>query len=142
MRGGRIGRWTVVTAALTAAVGCGARAEPPPVSPQLGAAFTLAPGETARLDQDRLTVTFGEVPADSRCPAGTDCVWEGDATVIAEAAAGGQSSRHELHTNRRFPTGATVGRYRIELVALRPSRPGIGMVPAPDYRAELLVTAQ
>ncbi|MEU4840375.1 hypothetical protein [Nocardia testacea] len=142
MRSRRIGRWAVVTVALTAALGCGASAEPPPVSPRLGAPFTLAPGETARLDRDRLTVSFGEVPADSRCPAGPTCVWEGDATVVIEVAVGSRSSRHELHTNGRFATGAAVGGYRIELVALRPSRPESAVVPAADYRAELLVTAQ
>jgi hypothetical protein len=142
MRAKRIGRWAVVAGILAAAAGCGASAGPPPVSPQLGTEFTLAPGETARLDDDRLTVSFEEVTVDSRCPAGTACVWEGDATVVTAVTVGAQRSRHELHTNQRFSTGVTVGRYRIELVALRPSPPASGPVPGGDYRAELLVTGE
>ncbi|MGW6331351.1 hypothetical protein [Nocardia rhamnosiphila] len=141
MRAKRIGRWAVLLGMLAAGAGCGA-AEPPPVSPRLGTEFTLAPGETARLDGDRLTVTFGEVPADSRCPAGAACVWEGDATVLTEVTVGERRSRHELHTSPRFATEAAVGGYRIELVTLRPSRPASGMVPGGDYRVDLLVTGQ
>ncbi|GGL19459.1 hypothetical protein [Nocardia jinanensis] len=129
-----------MTGVLAAAAGCAATADPAPVSPELGTEFTLAPGETVRLDGDRLVVSFGDVPADSRCPAGADCVWEGDATVVTEVTAGGQRSRSELHTNSRFATGVTVGGYRIDLVSLRPSPPADGAVPAGDYRADLLVT--
>ncbi|MGW3277648.1 hypothetical protein [Nocardia rhamnosiphila] len=142
MRAKRIGRWAVVTGVLAAAAGCGASAEPPPASPQLGTQFTLAPGETARPDDDRLTVAFEKVSADGRCPAGTACVWEGDATVVTEVTVGAQRYRHELHTNQQFATGVTVGRYRIELVALRPSPPASGPVPSGEYRADLLVTGE
>ncbi|MEV3960324.1 hypothetical protein AB0M34_05395 [Nocardia sp. NPDC050193] len=142
MRAKRIGRWAVVTGVLAAAAGCDASAEPPPVSPRLGTEFTLAPGEAARLDDDRLMVSFDEVSADGRCPAGTACVWEGDATVVTEVTVGAQRSRHELHTNQRFATGVTVGRYRIALVALRPSPPASEPVPAADYRADLLITGE
>ncbi|WP_433492365.1 hypothetical protein [Nocardia grenadensis] len=142
MRAGRIGRWAVVVGVLAAAAGCDAAAEPPPVSPQLGTEFTLAPGETIRLDDDRMTVSFDEVSADGRCPTGTACVWEGDATVVTEVTVGAQRSRHELHTNQRFATGATVGRYRIALVALRPSPSASGPVPDGDYRADLLITRE
>ncbi|MEV0110215.1 hypothetical protein AB0H42_28300 [Nocardia sp. NPDC050799] len=141
MRAKRIGRWAVVAGVLAVAAGCGA-AEPTPVSPQLGTEFTLAPGETARLDGTRLTVMFGEVPADSRCPDGAACVWEGDATVVTEVTVGDQRSRHELHTSPRFATEAAVGGYRIELVTLRPFRPASGTVPGGDYRVDLLVTGQ
>ncbi|WP_157105955.1 hypothetical protein [Nocardia sienata] len=140
MHARRIGRWAVVMGVLAATAGCGASAEPPPVSPRLGTEFTLAPGETARLDDDRLTVSFDQVSADGRCPVGTTCVWEGDATVITEVTAGAQRSRHELHTNQRFSTEVTVGRYRIALVALRPSPPASGPVSGGEYRVDLLVT--
>lgn len=142
MRARRIGRWAAVTGVLAAAAGCGASAEPPPVSPRLGTEFTLAPGETARLDDDRLTVSFDEVSADGRCPAGAACVWEGDATVVTGVTVGAQRSRYELHTNHRFATEVTVGRYRIALVALRPSPPATGQVPGGDYQADLLITGE
>lgn len=142
MRARRIGRWAVVTGVLAAAVGCGASAEPPPASPPLGTEFTLGLGETARLDDDRLTVSFDAVAADGRCPSGTACVWEGDAMVVTEVILGAQRSRHELHTHQQFATGVTVGRYRIELVALRPSPPASGPVPGGEYRADLLVTGE
>ncbi|MGW5384300.1 hypothetical protein [Nocardia sp. NPDC003963] len=136
----RIGRGLVVAGLCAVAAGCGAPAGPPADSPRLGTEFTLAPGDTVRLDGDRLTVSFDGVSADSRCPARAQCVWEGDAIVVAAVSVGEQRSSAELHTSRRFATGATVGGYRIELVALRPSRPADGVVPAAEYRADLLVT--
>lgn len=131
----------VLAGLLPGATGCGASAQPPsfPVLAELGETFTLSAGASARLDDDRVIVSFAEVPADSRCPVGTACVWEGDATVVAEVTVGGRRSRPELHTGPRFATVAIVDGYRIELVALRPSPPPDGAVPVGDYRADLLV---
>ncbi|MGW1739391.1 hypothetical protein ACWCPQ_11330 [Nocardia sp. NPDC001965] len=131
----------ILAGLLLVSTGCGAAAEPPasPSLAELGVPFTLPVGAAARLDDDRVIVSFAEVPDDSRCPAGTTCVWEGDATVVAEVTVEGHRSRPELHTSPRFTTEVVVDGYRIALVALRPSPPG-ETVPVGDYRADLLVT--
>ncbi|WP_328392924.1 hypothetical protein [Nocardia sp. NBC_00416] len=133
-------RCAVVATLLMVSPSCSAVADSPDAPVELGAEFTLAAGASADLDQDRMTVLFAEVPEDSRCPEGTACMWAGDATIVAEVTVGAQRSRQELHSNRRFATGATVGGYRIELVAVHPSPPAGGRVPAADYRVDLLVT--
>ncbi|WP_327147310.1 hypothetical protein [Nocardia sp. NBC_01329] len=132
----------ILAGLLLASMSCGASAEPPtsPVTAELGTPFTLSAGVVASLDDDRMIASFAGIPADSRCPAATACVWEGDATVVIEVSVGGQRSRPELHTSRRFGTGANVNDYRIELVALRPARPPSGTIPVGDYRVDLLIT--
>ena len=55
-----------------------------PIDPRtvrLDAEFTLAPGQTAQVEGGGLRVTFYGVSADSRCPTGVTCVWEGDAAL-------------------------------------------------------------
>ena len=45
----------------------------------LGQEFTLPIGETAEIDSESLSIKFVEVIGDSRCPAGVECVWAGEA---------------------------------------------------------------
>ena len=103
--------------------------------------MALAPGESVFL-QD-LAVKFEGVSADSRCPVGVTCIWEGDAVVELTASdppSGGEAL--ELHTAGPFPREATHGRYLIRLVALTPQPREGQPVSAPDYRATLRVSAQ
>jgi hypothetical protein len=99
----------------------------------------LAPGETAPVQG--LVLRFEGVSADSRCPLGVTCVWEGDAVVIVTASqppAAGNAV--ELHTSGRFPQEGAHGRYRIELVSLVPQPREGETVPPRQYRATLRVS--
>ena len=49
------------------------------VTAVLGQEFTLPVGKTASIEDESLTIRFVEVIADSRCPEGVECVWEGEA---------------------------------------------------------------
>ena len=101
----------------------------------------LAPGESARVDA--LTVRFDGVSADSRCPVDVTCVWEGDAVVVIDASAPARDREAlELHTAGRFPREAVYGRYRVRLVSLAPQPREGQPVPASQYRATLLVSAE
>lgn len=137
----RIARWGLLAVLFLATAGC-REPDVPPDAPtaDLGTEFTLAPGNTMRVDDDRMRVSFDKVSQDSRCPKDVDCVWEGDATIIATVTVGSAQSRQEFHSNRRLASAATVDGYRIELKALSPELLSTQSISPSDYRVALLVT--
>jgi hypothetical protein len=127
--------------ALLAIASSGASCGTSPSSPRsvpLAQEFTLSPGETARVEGADLTVTFESVSADSRCPQGVNCVWEGEAVVLVSLRVDDQpAARRELRTPA--DSEAEAGAYRVRLVGLAPL-PRAGASPAPgEYRATFLV---
>jgi hypothetical protein len=129
--------------AVAGAAACRSNGERPdgpsaPTSPQ---EVQLTLGQSQRVGG--LTVRFDEVSADSRCPLGVQCVWEGDAAVLLTVSEPSRSGAAlELHTAGRFPREGTYGRYRVRLVSLEP-QPRAGGPVRPDlYRATLLVTGE
>jgi hypothetical protein len=46
----------------------------------LGETFTIGVGQSARITEEDMTVTFNGVIGDSRCPQNVTCVWEGVAS--------------------------------------------------------------
>ena len=56
-------------------------------------------GEEAEIPGTVLRISFIQVNADSRCPSGAVCIWEGDAEVAIGLTAGsGPTQLVELHT--------------------------------------------
>lgn len=103
--------------------------------------LSLAIGEEARFPGTPVRAGLTDVRGDSRCPIDAICVWAGDAEVVVALALGtGPSSEHVLHWNTGAGSGsATVGDYRVSLVALDPM-PLAGEVTRPeDYRVRLKV---
>ena len=114
-----------------------------PVGPTvpLNQRFTLAPGQTATVDDTSLRLEFVGVSNDSRCPADAICVWAGDAVVQIRASGGGTPAEYELHTGGLSgPAVVLHEQLRIELLELQPypfaSRPHTHDA----YRATLHVT--
>ena len=105
----------------------------------------LKQGQSTHLPQhpdDALS--FINVPQDSRCPTGAQCVWEGDGTVILAMLTTGTSdtTRIELHTSSKFATQATYKDLNIRLQKLDPyPQQGAKIEPA-DYVATLAITRQ
>src|SRR5690606_20640656 len=62
----------------------------------MNAEFTLAPGESARIEDTGLTVRFDGVENDSRCPANATCAQEGNATVRVTVSDGGSTREYTL----------------------------------------------
>jgi len=89
-----------------------------PTSTPLQAA--LAPGQALIVYPERLAVTFYGVTADSRCPAGAECIREGDGaarfSVQLDRAAAAACT---LHTALE-PTFTESGVFFIQLVGLAP----------------------
>ena len=99
--------------------------------------FTLAPGQTARLAGEDVTVRFVGVTADSRCPVDVQCVWEGDATVAVVTTVDGVSTDVELHfpSMRMGPTAVNVGGHRLDLTNVEPDPVSDRRIPPDEYRA-------
>ena len=98
----------------------------------------IAVGETVTLDEERFAITFGRVLEDSRCPAGAQCVTEGNATVGLVLQERGEATRTvELHTGRD-PRRVSHEGYVVELAALDPV-PREGAPPPADYVVTLRV---
>ena len=49
---------------------------------RLGQEFSLAIGQTATIEGENLKIKFLDVTADSRCPKGATCVWQGEAKSL------------------------------------------------------------
>ena len=97
-------------------------ATPPASQSQVATTDTVSIrlGQTVRMDDGRLELTFDARVADSRCPARIVCVWQGDAIVrLGARVAGGERRTVELHSGRE-PTSVAVDRYTIAFVGLMP----------------------
>jgi hypothetical protein len=108
-------------------------------APQLGQAFDVKPAEVATIEG--LQITFEGVSEDSRCPAGTQCAWAGDAaaafTLQKPPAA---ALRRTLHTNGRFERQAEIDGFVVRLEDVKPyPKDGAAIAPG-DYRATVIVT--
>jgi hypothetical protein len=101
----------------------------------------LAPGGSLHIPATNLVVTFEAVVEDSRCPAGTQCVWEGDAAVrIRIDAPQRRAVKYTLHTSERSGRAIVHGPVTVELAAVAPL-PAAGRKVRPDeYRVTLRIT--
>ena len=50
----------------------------------LNSQFTLAPGQSARIDSETMEIRFIGVTEDSRCAAGVECFWAGEVSCAVE----------------------------------------------------------
>lgn len=60
-------------------------ATPAPITATTGAEFTLAPGQTATLEDIGLTITLVGVSGDERCPSKIECVISGPVSLTVSA---------------------------------------------------------
>ena len=89
-------------------------------------------------------LSFVDVPQESRCPIGVQCVWEGDGTVVLAVSTAGTSdtTRIELHTSSKFATQATYKDLNIRLQKLDPYPRKDMKIQLADYEATLAITRQ
>ena len=101
--------------------------DPPPQlrTVPLGQDFRIDVGESVGVAGADLTVTYGAVLTDSRCPIGVQCIWAGNATIsVALAKPGSPPATVGLNTTEG-PTSAPYSGYTVALVQLsRGSSPG------------------
>ena len=131
-------RSLIVVVCLLAATGCHGDSPVGPTVP-LDQRFTLAPAESAVIEDANLRVSFVEVIGDSRCPVDAVCIQGGDAVVHVRVVDGRRVFHYELHTGDADRATVQHGDFRLELIELRPF-PFSSRTIAPDeYRAAFRV---
>jgi hypothetical protein len=115
--------------------------EQSPVGPTvpLNGQFTLAPGESASIENTSIRIEFMRVSGDSRCPADAVCIQGGDARVEVRVTDGG-SAQYDLHTGDQSRAAVTHAGFRIELVQLQPYPFSSRTIAPGEYRATLTVS--
>lgn len=118
--------------------GATACAQNAPTAPD-SLALALSPGVEQPLFGSVATIGLSRVENESRCPSGVQCVWAGNAAVIAGLRFGkGPTTPYTLNTNVQ-PRLITVSGYQIRLDSLSPyPRADRPTTPA-DYRAYVTV---
>jgi hypothetical protein len=101
--------------------------------------FTLAPGQSASIEDESLSVEFRRVTSDSRCPANAICIQAGDAAVLVRVTDGTRVD-YELYANDKTRAAVAHGAFRIELVQLQPYPFTTTAIEPASYRATLVVT--
>ena len=109
-------------------------------NPVLGSSFNLRYAEHSTLAGENLTLTFVQVLEESRCPAGVQCIWEGNAKVGVKAEKPpSRAATLELNTSGRYDREATYQGYKVQLLQVVPHpRPG-HTLQATDYCANLKI---
>lgn len=99
--------------------------------------FELQPKAAKKVSND-LTIRFNTVLGDSRCPAGTQCAWEGNAEILLELSGGDLATVH-LNTGGMFPRTEVYNGYTITLDDLKPYPAQGTIIEESDYTAVLSV---
>jgi len=129
-----------VLLAACASAGSGPAAPTPAVNEE----FTLAPGQTATVNDAKVSVTFESVSEDSRCPVDVTCVWEGDAVVVLKVKTTADEVTRELHTQggEPRPRKAPAGDHVVSLVRLDPTPRSSAPIEPSAYRVTLLLSRE
>jgi hypothetical protein len=135
----------VLLSGCAGSAGSGLKCETPTgQDPALGSSFDLRFGERSTLAGESLTLTFVDVLEESRCPAGVQCIWEGNARVGVKAEKPpSRPATLALNTSGRYDREATYQGYRVQLLTLLPHPAHGQTLQATDYCANLkIVRAQ
>lgn len=117
----------------------GGSSEPGRVS--LGESFVLRIGQSARIETEALHIGFEDVPADSRCPKGEQCVREGDATVRVWLRTSSEAKETlELRTSSQADRAVSALGYEVRLVRVDPYPVSGRTIARGDYAATLELT--
>src|SRR5688500_17305550 len=110
-------------------------------TPAVNEEFTLAPGQTATVNDAKISLTFERVTDDSRCPTDVTCIWEGDAVVVVKVKTETDEETRELHTQggESRSKKAPAGPFTITLVKLESAPRSTAPIEPSAYRATLVV---
>jgi hypothetical protein len=120
---------------------------PPPISTAPGEDFQLGYGQTARLDDGQLAVTFVEVDEDSRCPSDVECIWAGQVTIRVAVKVGegeAQDVTLTLQPGTLDPASAmaSLDGYTITLAGVEPYPVSTEAIGDNEYVATLRVSRE
>jgi hypothetical protein len=77
-----------LTSVLILAISSGCQAGEGTIKASLNNEFSLAIGQTAELQEEQLTIKFDGIQADSRCPRGATCIWQGRVSCVLQVSDG------------------------------------------------------
>ena len=117
---------------------CASRQARQPTEREPGTQVVLAPGESRRILDTALTLSFETLVEDSRCPTGVTCIRAGDAIVrVRIAQRDTPSSTYTLHTSVESGREIVHSTVRVRLEDVLPY-PTADRAPRPDeYRVTL-----
>lgn len=105
--------------------------------------FELGAGEAAIIDTSDYRVQFVEIRADSRCPEGVQCPWQGDAEVVLSVV---RPEQDTLDLVVNIGTSADAhpigGGYSLRVLQLRPPAREQERIPPDEYVVRLAITGQ
>ncbi|MGD8371478.1 MAG: hypothetical protein PVF44_04715 [Syntrophobacterales bacterium] len=111
------------------------------ITASLGQAFDINVGQVATISPQQLSVKFLSVSEDSRCPKGTNCIWEGNGKVNIQLTSQSQTSETvELNTSMSLPSEATYLTYNISLLDLKPYPLAGSTIQQSEYIATVSVS--
>jgi len=111
------------------------------ITVSLGQVFDIKVGQEASISSQQLTLKFLSVSEDSRCPQGTNCIWEGNGKVNIELTPTGQTSYVvELNTAMPLKSDATYLNYKISLLDLQPYPSAGSTIQQSEYIATVRVS--
>ena len=67
---------------------------------------------------DQMYICFESIVSDSRCPPGTQCIWEGNAEVRLKYEKKNKKVFFNLNTHRMFTTDTIIDNYKFRLIGL------------------------
>ena len=92
-------------------------------------------GEQKKFTGSKINVKFISLVEDSRCPAGVNCVWAGNAKIKVQISEGKNAGEtFEINTNIGAK-GATFSSYAVNLIELTPAPQADSKTAANSYTA-------
>jgi len=111
------------------------------ITASLGQAFDIKVGQEASISSQQLSLKFLSVSEDSRCPQGTNCIWEGNGKVNIQLTSRSETSETvELNTAMSLPSEATYLIYNISLLDLQPYPLAGNTIQQSEYIATVSVS--
>jgi len=132
-------RWVIALIVLSFGVSALAGCAESPANYDLGQAFSLKPGQSAKIDSEDLTFKFEKVLNDSRCPVGVTCIWEGQVQCLVTIKIGDKTEQITLtQSGSDDDESQLYGQYRIEF-NVTPYPVANESISLNDYRLELRI---
>ena len=110
--------------------------------PRLDEPFSLAIGETARLDDAELSLTFRNVTRDSRCPKEVSCIVAGSAVVRFDAVVAGETTTLTFELTPGGEDPQSLADLTVTLTVLEPEPEAGKKMERSSYVAKLVVAAR
>ena len=79
----------VILISFSAIVGCGSPSEE--ITADLGEKVIIKIGQNVSIAGEELSIKFVDVVADSRCPTGVTCIWQGEVTCLVDITYAGSA---------------------------------------------------